>query len=86
MYNSKTNLIKSVEGFVDSDYAGSLDTRKSLIGYMFTIYGGAVNWKANLQSMVALSTTKAEYIVVTKVIKETIWLTCIIKDLGIEQY
>ena len=72
------------EGFVDSDYVGSLDTRTSLTGYVFTICGGAVSWKANLQLVVALSITEAEYIAVKEVIKEAIWLKGIIKKLIIE--
>ena len=65
MYNSKASSCSKVKGFVDSDYVGSLDTRKSLTGYVFTIYGGAINWKANLQPIVALSTNEVEYIAIT---------------------
>ena len=78
-------MSKRVEGFVDSNYAGSLDTRKSLTGYVFIIYGGVVSWKANLQPVVALSTTEADYIAMTEAIKEAIWLKGIIKELGIKQ-
>lgn len=53
---SRTTVI---EGFVDSDYAACLDTRKSLTGYVFTAFGTAISWKANLQKVVALSTTEA---------------------------
>ena len=81
IYNSKISSCLKVEGFVDLDYAGSLDTRKSLTGYVFTIYREAVSWKENLQPAVALSTTKAEYIAVTEAIKEVIWLKRIIKEL-----
>ena len=84
MYNGKANLSSKVEGFVDSYYAGSLDTRKSLTAYVFTIYRGAVSWKANLQPVVALSTTEAEYIVVIEAIKEAIRLKWIIKELRLE--
>ena len=73
-----------IEGFVDLDYAGSLDTKKFLTRYVFTIYGGGVNWKGNLQPVVALSITKAEYIAVTEAIKGAIWLKVIIIELGIE--
>jgi len=34
-------------GYVDSDYAGDLDKRRSLTGYVFTIGGYAVSWKAS---------------------------------------
>ncbi|PNX59896.1 putative retrotransposon Ty1-copia subclass protein [Trifolium pratense] len=49
-------------GYVDADYAGNIDTRKSLLGFVFTLFGTAVTWKENQQSVVALSTTHAEYI------------------------
>ena len=49
-----------IEGFVDADFARCLDTRKSLSGYVFTLFGTAVSWKSNLQSVVALSTTEVE--------------------------
>ena len=57
---------EGVVGYVGSDYAGDLDKRRSLRGYVFTIGGCANSWKATLQSTIALSTTtKAEYMVVT---------------------
>nr|AAM08562.1 Putative retroelement [Oryza sativa Japonica Group]AAM10749.1 Putative retroelement [Oryza sativa Japonica Group] len=61
-------------GYVDSDFAGDLDRRRSLTGYVFTIGGCAVSWKASLQATVALSTTKAEYMAISEACKEAIWL------------
>jgi hypothetical protein len=52
----------ALEGYVDADYASNVDTRKSLLGFVFTFYGTTTSWKANQQSVVALSTTQAEYI------------------------
>ena len=43
-----------VNGYVDSDYAANLDTRRSLTGFVFTVLGGCVSWKSNLQKVVAL--------------------------------
>ena len=60
-------------GYCDSDFAVSQDTRKSQSGYVFCLYGSAVSWKSNLQSMVALSTTEAEYIAMTEAVKESFW-------------
>ena len=38
-----------------------------------------------VQSLVALSTTQSKYMVVTKVSKEALWLTGLVKELGIHQ-
>jgi len=51
-----------LEGYVDADYVGNVDTRKYISGFMFTLYHTTISWKANQHSMVALSTTQAEYI------------------------
>ena len=32
----------SVVGYVDSDYAGDMDDRRSIIGYVFTLAGGLI--------------------------------------------
>jgi hypothetical protein len=75
----------ALEGYVDADYAGNVDTRKSLSGFVFTLYGTAISWKANQQSVVALSTTQAEYIALVEGVKEAIWLKGMIGELGITQ-
>ena len=48
-------------GYVDSDYVGDLDKRRSTTGYVFTFSQAPVSWRSTLQSTVALSTTEAEY-------------------------
>ncbi|CAL9015461.1 unnamed protein product, partial [Prunus brigantina] len=74
-----------VVGYVDSDYAGDLDKRRSTTGFVFSIAGGPVSWRSILQSTVALSTTEAEYMAVTEAIKEAIWLQGLLDDLGVQQ-
>ena len=39
---------EGLAGYVDSDFAADLDKRRSLTGYVFTISGCAVSWKATL--------------------------------------
>ena len=46
-------------GYVDSDFGGDLDKKRSLTGYVFTLGGCAISWKSTLQSIVALSSTEA---------------------------
>jgi len=80
--NSRRTTV--IEGFVDFDYAGCLDSRKSLTGFVFTAFDIAISWKASLQKVVALSTTEAEYISPIEVVKESLWLEGIAKELKIQ--
>ena len=56
---------------VDVDLAGNVDIRKSTIGYVYTLGGTAVNWGSQLQKIVALSTTEAEYVAITEAGKDS---------------
>jgi len=71
-FDRGTNSDCKIAGYLDSDFTGDLDRRRSLTGYAFTLSGSVISWKANLQSTVALSTTEAEYMAVTESVKETI--------------
>ncbi|KAK3026954.1 hypothetical protein RJ639_040360 [Escallonia herrerae] len=44
-----------------------------------------ISWKATLQTIVALSTTEAEYITATEAVKDAIWLKGLVSDLGLKQ-
>ncbi|KAG8473150.1 hypothetical protein CXB51_035082 [Gossypium anomalum] len=68
--------------YVDADFAGDLDRRRSLTGYVSTIGGCAISWKATLQTTVALSTTEAEYMTITEACKEAIWLKGLFSELN----
>jgi len=49
-------------GYVDSNFAGDVDSRRCTIGYVFTLKSGVGSWVSRLQKIVSLSLTKAEYI------------------------
>ena len=55
---------------VDADLAGNIDIRRSTKGYVYTLGGTAVSWGSQLQKIVALSTTEAEYVTITKASKD----------------
>ncbi|KAH9705857.1 hypothetical protein KPL70_012031 [Citrus sinensis] len=75
----------TVRGYVDSDFAGDLDKRKSTTGYVFALAGVAVSWVSKLQTVVALSTTEAEYMAATQAYKEAIWIQRLLEELGHKQ-
>ncbi|KAL0396474.1 UNVERIFIED_CONTAM: Retrovirus-related Pol polyprotein from transposon TNT 1-94 [Sesamum calycinum] len=74
-----------VVGYLDSNYAGDLDDRRSTTRYVFTLGGGPIYWKSKVQSIVTLSTTEAEYMAVAEIAKEALWLNGLAKELGVEQ-
>ena len=74
-----------VAGYVDADYAGDLDNRRSTTGYVFTVAGGPICWKSMIQSIVALSTTESEYMAAAEAAKEALWLTGLVRELGVQQ-
>ena len=59
-----------------------ISIRGALTRYMFTIGGCAISWKTTLQSIVALSTTEAEYMVVTENCKVAFWLKGLFGELS----
>ncbi|XP_073224806.1 secreted RxLR effector protein 161-like [Cicer arietinum] len=71
--------------YIDSDYAGDIDDRKSTSGYVFSLSGGAVLWSSKKQPIVALSTTKAEYIAAISCASHGIWMKRILEKLGSKQ-
>jgi hypothetical protein len=65
---------KGLVGYVDSDFAADLDTRRSLTGYVVTFGDCDVSCRATLQPVVTQSTTKAEYMAIAEASKESVWL------------
>eukprot|EP00253_Pinus_taeda_P021933 PITA_21933 len=66
--------VLDIRGFVDVDWVGDLDKIRSTSGYVFNLFGGVVSWMSKKQSVVALSTTEAEYMVATHASNEAVWL------------
>ena len=36
--------VLDIHGFVDADWAGDLDCKRSISGYVFNLFGGAIIW------------------------------------------
>jgi hypothetical protein len=64
----------SLQGFVDANFAGDLNGRKSITRVVFLVYGGAVSWGSKKQGDVTTSTVEAEYMAAIATIKEAVWL------------
>ena len=75
-YQGRAGLdrVLDVRGFVDADWAGDLDQRRSTSGYVFSLLGGVISWMSKKNIVVALSTIEVQYMAATHASKEAIWL------------
>ena len=62
--------IWKLEALSDSDFANDKDTRYSVYGYIIYFCGIPVAWKSISMKSVVLSTSEAEYVAVSEVVKE----------------
>lgn len=72
-----------IQAFCDSDWAGCSDTRRSTVGYLVMIAGGPVTWKSTLKKTLALSSCEAEFMALSEVAREILWLIRFLDEIGV---
>jgi hypothetical protein len=72
---------KEMLGYCDADWGGDLEDRRSTTGFVFMIGGGAISWSSK-QPTIALSITESKYMANMQAIKESMWITKLMMDLG----
>jgi hypothetical protein len=68
--------------FSNADLASNIDTGRSMTGYVVKMGTGTVSWLSKLQSIVALSTTEAEFVAAVSAGQELIWMSQFLAELG----
>jgi hypothetical protein len=76
-----SNIDMRLQGYTDSDWAGSAVDRKSTSWCCFTLGSAMVSWCSRKQTYVALSTAEAEYIALSVAVREAVWLRKLLADL-----
>ena len=74
----------SKAGFVaysDIDWAGDHETRRSTSGYAIFLGDGIVSWLSRQQRKIMLSSTEAEYVDMTEVAKQILWIRNLLSEL-----
>lgn len=61
-------------GYCDADWASDIDDRRSTTGCCFLKQNAAISWSSKLQKTIALSTTEAEYMSLSTIAQEALWL------------
>jgi hypothetical protein len=81
VYGGDEELV--VKGYVDASFDTDPDDSKSQTGYVYILNGGAVSWRSCKQSVIAGSTTEAEYMAASEASSEGVWIRNFITELGV---
>jgi hypothetical protein len=77
-----TSDCNQLSGYTDSDFAGSLDDRKSTSGYVFQLGTNLISWASKKQPIVSISSAEAEYVAATSASCQAVWLRRLLKDMS----
>eukprot|EP00253_Pinus_taeda_P020452 PITA_20452 len=47
----RLDRVLDIRGFVDADWAGDLDQRRSTSGYVFNLFGGTISWMSKRNNL-----------------------------------
>lgn len=71
-------------GYVNSDWGGDVNDRKSTTGFIFKLFNCSIMWSSKKQQTVSISSTESEFIALTVAISEVCWLLKLLSDFNIK--
>ena len=72
-----------LNAYVDADWAGDVDERKSTTGLICKFGTSPIYWKSKKQACVTLSSTEAEYVAACRCAQDLVWLRRLYNDFGL---
>ena len=70
--------------FLDSDWAGDRDDRKSVAGFAVFLGPNLVSWSSKKQSVVSRSSAEAEYRALAHAASEVVWIKSLLAELQVK--
>ena len=71
--------------YSDASWASEVESRKSVTGVCILTSGGEIGWRSEKQSLVADSTTYAEYVAAHSGTRDVVWLRWLLDDMDFKQ-
>ena len=84
IYNGSEQRNVKLTGYVDADRGRNFN-RKSQSGYLFFVQNSLASIASKRQTVVAQSTTEADYVAAAHGAQEAIWLRLLLKSVGFTQ-
>ena len=81
-FSSHSSL--TLRTYSDANWAGDPTNRRSTTGYCFLLGDSLISWISKKQTVVAHSSTEAEYRELAAITAELIWLRWLLQDLGVD--
>jgi hypothetical protein len=81
MYGRSYSL--EIVGYLDSDFAGCLDTNRSKSGYVFKLAGRAISWSSSKQTVMTSFMMYAEFVACYEATEQAMWLKKSMPDLRV---
>jgi hypothetical protein len=82
--DSEGNCLFMLEGLCDAAYASDKETRHSVMGYILYFCNVPIVWRSKSQKAVTLSTTESEYVSISELVKDIMFVKQILESLNIE--
>ena len=84
-FELRKDIIKwALKALSDSDFASDKGTRISVFGYIIYFCGIPIAWRSKGMKSVELSTTEAEYMALSEVVKELKFIVQLLQTMNIE--
>ena len=84
-FELRKDLLKwALKALSDSDFASDKETRISVFGYIIYFCGIPIAWRSKGMKSVVLSTTEAEYMALSEVVKELKFIVQLLQTMNIE--